>query len=103
MTTIRLNCAICGAVELPAPDIDLILTPESIICRFSCPQCTEGQVKIIDGDDDLERQLIDAGCKHVWMPMEAAEVHDGPPITMDDVLDFSLSLGAGDFLAAMIE
>jgi len=36
----------------------------------------------------------------VWeVPGEALEVHDGPALTYDDLLDFALHLGVTDLLA----
>jgi hypothetical protein len=70
---------------------------------FSCPFCGRSVSK------PAERRIVDllvsAGVEmEVWaMPAELAEVHTGPAINYDDLLDFHLTLKRDDWFSALVE
>ena len=94
MTTIKATCPACGEVELTPDDIELRVcthAPASYYV-FECPQCRTDVQK--PADDRVIQLLISGGVRAlVWeLPGEVLEVHDGPPLTRDDLLDFHLLL-----------
>jgi hypothetical protein len=69
---------------------------------FSCGTCQDEIRK--PADEEIVALLVSGGVvAERWViPAEALEIHDGPSITYDDVLDFALHLDRVDTLAAMI-
>jgi len=94
VTTIRATCPTCGEVELTPDDIELRVctyAPASYY-RFDCPLC---RVEIQKPADDRVVQLLISGgvSATVWeLPDEVREGREGPPLTVDDLLDFHLLL-----------
>lgn len=99
MTTIKATCPRCGEVELTPEDIELRVctySPASYYL-FECPLCHEAVQK--PADDRVVQLLISGGvAATVWeLPAELGEQHDGPPLTMDDLLDLHLLLERADW------
>lgn len=99
MTTIRATCPGCGDVELAPESIDLQWcshVPASFF-RFACPRC--GTLVLRPADARIAQLLISAGVRPVlWhLPKELLEEHDGPPLTIDDVLDLHSALERDDW------
>lgn len=90
MTTIKATCPGCGEVDLTAEDILLRVGAAQSVNTygFSCPTCGAFVEKA--ADDRVVRLLLSGGVVPmlVHVPAEALEVHDGPPITHDDLLTF---------------
>lgn len=102
MTTIKASCPSCGEVELTSQDVTLMVcsyAPQSYY-TFVCPKCSADIRK--PADDHVVSLLMSGGVKaEVWeLPAEALEVHTGPALTYDDLLDFALQLGSSDLVAA---
>ena len=101
MTTIRATCPTCGEVELTPDDIQLRLckhAPASYY-KFECPVCRNEIQK--PADDRIVQLLISGGVTiTMWeLSPELSEAHYGPPITIDDLIDFHIALQHEDFLA----
>lgn len=66
--------------------------------EFPCPGC--GRYAACPLDERSALRLIGLGVRAVAMkaPAEVTEVHDGPPLTPDELLDFHLFLGRPDWL-----
>lgn len=99
MTTIKAMCPKCGEVELTPDDVELRVcthAPASYYL-FSCPLCDETVQK--PADDRVVQLLISGGVPAiVWeLPSELGEIHDGPPLSVDDLLDFHLLLDSPDW------
>lgn len=99
MTTIKAMCPHCGEVELTPDDIELRVctyAPASYY-TFECPACQQEIQK--PADDRVVQLLISGGVPAtVWeLPGELSERHDGPPLTIDDLLDFHLLLQRSDW------
>ena len=99
MTTIKATCPSCGEVELKPDDIELRVcthAPASYYV-FGCPSCRDPIQK--PADDRVIQLLISGGVRAlVWeLPSEVLEVHDGPALTHDDLLDFHLLLERADW------
>ena len=102
MTTIKASCPTCGEVELTPADVSLMVCSHAPMSyyAFCCPTCREEVRK--PADDHVVSLLVSGGVPaSVWdLPGEALELHDGPRLSYDDLLDFALHLGATDLLAA---
>lgn len=103
MTTIKAMCPRCGEVELTPDDIELRVctyAPASYY-MFDCPGCHETVQK--PADDRVVQLLISGGVPAtVWeLPEELAERKDGPPLTVDDLLDFHLLLQRPDWFSRL--
>ena len=102
MTTIKASCHACGEVELTPADVSLMVCSHAPLSyyAFCCPTCREQVRK--PADDHVVSLLVSGGVPaSVWdLPGEALELHDGPRLSYDDLLDFALQLGAIDLLAA---
>jgi hypothetical protein len=90
MTTIKATCPECGEIDLTADDVLLRIGASRAVNTygFTCPTCTQFIEKA--ADDRVVRLLLSGGVMPVpvHVPAEALEVHDGPPINHDDLLDF---------------
>jgi hypothetical protein len=102
VTTIKASCPVCGDVELTADDIDLRVASHAPLSSYSfvCPSCSDVVTK--HADDHIVSLLMSGGVHaHVFtVPAEALEPHDGPELGYDDLLDFVLTLGDEQAIAA---
>ena len=102
MTTIKASCPTCGEVELTPADVSLMVCSHAPLSyyAFDCPTCADEVRK--PADEHVVSLLVSGGVPaSVWdLPGEALEVHDGPRLSYDDLLDFALQLGTTDLLAA---
>jgi rRNA maturation protein Nop10 len=99
VTTIKATCHRCGEVELTPDDIELRVCniASASYYTFVCPVCLEEVRK--PADDRVVQLLISGGVRAVvWqMPAEVSEIHEGPPLTLDDLLDFHIELERTDW------
>jgi endogenous inhibitor of DNA gyrase (YacG/DUF329 family) len=99
MTTIRANCPHCGDVQLRADDLTVRVTAgvEHGSYTFICPSCSRAVAK--DASKRIVDLLISTGVdvQVVKAPAELSEVHQGPAIDADDLLDFHLMLQGDDW------
>jgi hypothetical protein len=105
VTTIRATCPTCGEVELTPDDIELRVcthAPASYY-QFDCPLCTTLVQK--PADDRVVQLLISGGVPAtVWeLPDEVRESRNGPPLSMDDLLDLHLLLRQDDWFAQLLQ
>jgi hypothetical protein len=101
MTIIKATCPHCGDVELSRDQVRLVVHPLAgrSFYGFTCTRCGEGVRK--PAGEEIVRLLTMGGvvAERVIMPAEALELHDGPAISADDVLDFSAWLRGACLLA----
>jgi hypothetical protein len=74
--------------------------------RFRCPRCSDAVIH--DASSAICALLVSVGVQEeVWrLPAEMHEVHTGPVLTPDDLLDFHLLLERDDWadrLASLAE
>ena len=102
MTTIKASCPTCGEVELTPTQVSLMVCSHAPLSyyAFHCGSCDTEIRK--PADDHVVSLLVSGGVPaSVWdLPGEALEVHDGPRLSYDDLLDFALHLGTTDLLSA---
>ncbi len=103
MTTIKASCPTCGEVELTPAEVSLMVCTQADLSyyAFVCLSCLVEVRK--PADDHVVSLLVSGGVPAtVWdLPGEALELHDGPQLTYDDLLDFALHLGQSDLLASL--
>jgi hypothetical protein len=101
VTTIKATCPACGEVDLTPVDVRLTVASVTVLSSyaFTCPRCHTEVRK--PADDHVVSLLISGGVEAtMWeIPAEALEVHAGPALGYDDLLDFALGLAAHDLLA----
>lgn len=94
MTTIKASCPVCGDVDLTPAQVRLVVCSrlEWSYYAFACTGCQDDIRK--PADEEIISLLITGGVvAEAWeIPDEALEVHAGPAISYDDVLDFVLAL-----------
>lgn len=108
MAKFRMRCNECGEMELGPEAIDLQWCSHepSSYYRYACPACGRSITKPCDGR--TAQTLIAAGVSpRYWhLPAEALEPRSGPPISVDDILDFHLLLAEEtwmDTLRSMVD
>lgn len=100
MTRIRATCPSCGEVELSPEDVvlRLVRSAEGAIAtgsnyRFCCPDCAQQVTKPADERvADLLRTGGVAIEDHASGDRYPEQRPDGPPLTLDDLLDLHLLL-----------
>ncbi len=102
MTVIKASCPSCGDVELTPRQVRLVVCSleERSFYSFSCSTC--GDVVRKPAGGDVVALLRTGGVlPERWViPGEALELHDGPALSHDDLLDFCLRLESADLLSA---
>lgn len=92
--TVRAHCDDCGDVMLLLSDLTIRLCVDTGAGTyvFRCPKCLAPVVRPIH--PSLKELLLTSGAKvEPWfLPEELFERHDGPPISVDDCIDFHLAL-----------
>jgi hypothetical protein len=104
MTTIKATCPGCGEVDLTADDILLRIGASRTVNTygFTCPACGDFVQK--PADDRIVRLLLSGGVVPVpvHVPAEALEIHYGPPISHDDILNFHEMLDSEDWFEQVL-
>jgi hypothetical protein len=90
VATIRASCPTCGDVELTSRDVvvRVCAADDEGSYAFRCPSCRMAVAK--RADPKIVDLLVSSGvCLCVWQPpAELAEIHEGEPISYDDLLEF---------------
>lgn len=101
MATIRASCNACGDVELTTRDVRVVMCSKTNegSYAFQCPACRLAVSK--PAESRVIDVLVAAGVAvTIWhMPAELEEVHTGPAISYDDLLEFHFALQRTDALA----
>lgn len=104
MTTIKATCPSCGDVDLKPREVHVVVAPAAgwATYAFTCPRCEDQVTKT--ADDEVVTLLRGAGVtvERIVVPAEALELHYGPSICNDDLIDFGLTLGSSDYLVAQL-
>lgn len=103
-TTIKASCPSCKDVELAPSAFHLTVydAGNGHFYEFFCPKCYERIVK--PADESVQSLLMRGGVEHTFthMPLELLEVHTGPALTVDDVMDFVVALRQHSDLCARL-
>jgi hypothetical protein len=102
---IETTCPSCGAITCEVTRFELWLCAQGAASSygFTCPRCAK-RVSRHAGDDAIQI-LISKGVRPraFELPAEMLEAHDGPPITIDDVLDLHLALEQDDWFGRLLD
>ena len=94
-TIVKATCPSCGDVELTPADLELRVcsTPVASTYHFTCTRCESVIVKPA-ADPRIVTLLASVGVPTVhWdLPAELLEAHEGPALTLDDLIDLRLAL-----------
>lgn len=102
MTVIKASCPSCGDVELSPRQVRLVVcsVEERSFYSFACSTCGD-EVRKHAGEDVVALLRTGGVLPERWViPAEVLEVHDGPALSHDDLLDFCLWLESADLLSA---
>jgi predicted RNA-binding Zn-ribbon protein involved in translation (DUF1610 family) len=104
MTTIKATCPTCGDIDLKPREIHVVVAPAAgwATYQFICPSCEDEITK--SADEEVVSLLRGAGVtvERVHVPAEALEMHFGPAISHDDLIDFGLTLRDTDNLVQVL-
>jgi rRNA maturation protein Nop10 len=105
MATIKATCPLCGDVKLRSRDLTVRVCAETDhgTYTFACPRCREHVNR--DATPRILALLVSAGVRtEVWhQPAELFEPRGGPPLSVDDLLDFHLALARDDWFTRLAE
>lgn len=94
VATIRASCPTCGDVELTSSEVSVQVCAANNqgSYAFQCPTCRVAVSKL--AEQRVVDLLVSSGVRlAVWsLPAEMGEVHSGPAIGYDDLLEFHLLL-----------
>lgn len=97
---VKATCPRCGDVELAPLELGLYVcsTLDASSYHFTCPGCDEIVVKSA-ADHRIVTLLSSVGVPVTqWdLPAELDEVHAGPPLTLDDLIDLHALLARPDW------
>lgn len=104
VATIRATCPTCGDVDLTIPQVRALVcaTTNEGSYAFQCPECRLAVSK--PAEASVVDLLVAAGVAlSVWeSPAELAEVHEGPPINHDDLIEFHMDLQEPGWLERLL-
>lgn len=104
MITIRVVCSSCDAdLSLSREELHLVISTVARASRYSftCPECLAWVSKPASPP---AVKTLEAYVRTTWevAPKEIFEVHKGPALTVDDLIEFGLQLHATDLVAALV-
>ena len=105
MATIRASCPTCGDVELTTADVRVrvCINDDRGEYSFRCPICRMTVVKTAE-PRTIDLLVASGVALDTWsLPAELHELHEGAPISHDDLLDFHAMLEDDASLAAALE
>ena len=104
VATIRASCPTCGDVELTSGEVTVLVcsTNNSSSYAFKCPTCEVAVTK--PAEPRVVDLLVSTGVRlSVWqLPAEMEEVHEGPPISYDDLLELHFELRRDDWFERLL-
>jgi hypothetical protein len=114
MTTIRVSCPHCGAVDLTPEEVRLrivgtlerVVGPDSHYA-FTCPSCCEQIAKPADQkvadilrSGGVEAEIVDEAAAGLAHPEDPPA---GPMLSFDDLIDFHVLLEDDDWFDRLLE
>ena len=91
---VRVSCPGCGQIEVRVDDVTIRACVELAqnTYRFRCDHCDTFVIK--DAGQMIVRLLLRAGVRvDTWhVPQDLRERRDGPPIHVDELIDFHFQL-----------
>jgi len=104
VATIRASCTTCGDVELTSRDVAVRVcaADNQGSYAFRCPSCRLAVSKTADAK--IVDLLVSSGVRlSVWhLPAELSELHEGAPISYDDLLEFHYAIQQQGWFEQMV-
>lgn len=102
---VEVSCPFCGPVELPAGAVSVGVDPDESsrgLCEFTCPFCS--RPGFLATDQAAADALLEEGARPFAgpAPFELLEVHEGAPVTYNDILEFHSAISAAPFPQAEV-
>jgi uncharacterized C2H2 Zn-finger protein len=102
---VKATCPRCGDVELKPEELGLRVcsAADASTYYFTCPRCAQVVSKTAS-DGRVVTLLQSVGVPTVYwdLPAELDELHDGPALTRDDLLDLHMILGEADWFDRLV-
>ena len=102
--SLRVHCPDCAVVRVPANEVTLRNCADDGRWDywFLCPQC--GRLSAGESTSWLAVEAFAAGSAlEVWhLPDELEETHDGPPLSLVDLVELHLALAEPDWYDALV-
>jgi len=87
------RCAWCGVIELdPAALRVHARGAHQGLVEYACPSCGRLNIRSLDGDDLEVLHRVGFPVRSGRAPFELLEPHDGPSLSLDDLLDLHQDL-----------
>jgi hypothetical protein len=92
---VRMTCPRCGPMVVDGGLLRCETEPRPPsrgLCELDCPSCS--QPILFSTAPAVMEALLEGGAKHPSgaVPFELLEPHAGPPLSWDDLLDFTVAL-----------
>lgn len=100
---LMIECSECGQkVGVPPAEVALWRRPDGCsLLRFTCPACGRGTGGCLRRDD-LEL-LRSEGVTGIDVPAEALETHNGPQLTLNDLIDLHFLLESDGWASGLAQ
>ena len=105
MATIKTTCPLCGDVEVESADVIVRVcsATDQGSYVFCCPACRDDVTKAAPRRI-IELLVANGVPMTTWdPPAELLEVHQGDPISYDDLLEFHFAVHTDGWLSRMID
>ena len=103
MIIVRTACSLCGEIAVPLSQMRLYRNTGSKTdyFAFDCPEC--GKVRGGEADAQFVNFLVAQGlsAEEERFAPEILELHEGPPLDYDDLLDFHKMLEETEWFEAL--
>jgi hypothetical protein len=93
--TVVTTCPDCGTVRVPARSVVVLVENGSrrvVRATFACPECRRRTTHRLEPMILGGLRALGAPFRLLTRPAEADEIHDGPPLTAEDVDDFCVAM-----------
>ena len=90
MTLVKAKCPTCGTVFITVDELAcaIQLRRREALCQFECPVCAVVVTQELVPFDVAILRSMGASLLNGTVPFELVENHFGPPLCLDDLLDF---------------
>ncbi len=94
MSLLQADCPRCGRLLLDVGDLACAAHPSrgEALCQFACPICDLTVTQDLPRHDAAMLRAMGAGEINGCVPFELVEHHAGPPLSLNDLLDFHEAL-----------
>ena len=103
-THIIVSCQDCGRARVPVAEVTIrgCLDDDQWSYRFTCAECGQTSVESTSANRALDAVEIGVNLETWRYPSELEEVHEGPKLTLVDVLELHRVLIEPDWFDALV-